>query len=111
MTRLERLAAEQVAARDAEVRAEVERDMAERERQRVARARLDYAELQRRIAHPERAEHSLPWSPSVPVAPGYEASQCGGCGRRFPLVWSRQGHAVEAAQAGRERCTRWALGL
>jgi hypothetical protein len=105
------VAAGQWAAREREVKAEVAREMTEREASRVARAKLDLATLLDRIAHPERAESSLPWSPSVPVAPGYEASQCQGCGRRFPAVWSRQGHAVESAQAGRDRCTRWSLGL
>jgi len=111
MTRLERLAAEQWAAREREVKLEVAREMAAREASRVARAKLDLAKLLDRIARPATAEAMLPWTPEVPVAPGYEASQCAGCGRRFTAVWSRQGHAVEAAQAGRERCTRWALGL
>ena len=107
ISRVERLAAEQVAARDAEVRAEVARDMAEREAQRVERARLDLAALLDRIAHPERAENSLPWAPACPPTPG----RCEGCGRNYVKASDRPGHAVESAQAGRDRCTRWSLGL
>jgi hypothetical protein len=106
MTRQARLAGEQ-AEREAREAA------AEQERRRLERARADLATLRYRIARPEMAAHMLPWTPSVPDTSDYAASQCQGCGRRFPAVWSRQGHAVEAAQQQppRDRCVLWALGL